>query len=163
MIDYPAHQLGIFEHQSETRAMTNTCHKRWDTRLETVDSFPVISNFRFGAITAPVSFDTGSNGGIAFFKSALALKSISSALTEKGTLTHIGARGESKSKSYVFGAAVGLGPFTLPAGQTVSLHNEEGSTATRIANIGNKLFADMQLKVLLDYPAKTITVFGDCQ
>ena len=163
LIDYPEHRLGIFNKAGDTGAIMNACHKRWSTPLGNVDNFPVISNFRFGAITAPVSFDTGSNGGIAFFKSALELKSIRTSLTEKGTIIHVGARGETKTKSYTFDASVGMGPFALSPGQIVSLHNEEGSADTRIANVGNALFADMKLKVLLDYPAKTITVFGDCR
>ena len=37
-----------------------------------------------------------------------------------------------------------------------------GSADTRFANIGNKLFAAMRLKMLLDYKAKKITFYGAC-
>jgi hypothetical protein len=56
---------------------------------------------------------------------------------------------------------VGFGPFSLPAGQTVSLR---GTTPDgRAANVGNKLFAAMKLKLLLDYQSKRITFYGDCR
>lgn len=162
LIDYPEHRLGIFDKAGEADAITGACHKRWSTPLMTADNFPVIANFRLGATNAPVSFDTGSNGGIALFQSALALPGIRGELTEKGAITHVGARGEAKSKSYLLKAPVGMGPFGLPPGQTVTLHGEAAASDMRLANVGNKLFAEMKLKMLLDYPAKTITAFGDC-
>jgi hypothetical protein len=162
LIDYPEHQLGIFDKADEADVITRACHKRWSTPLVTVDNFPVIANFRLGSKSAPVSFDTGSNGGIALFQSALALPGIRGELTEKGAITHVGARGEAKSKSYLLTAPVGMGPFELPPGQIVTLHGEAAPSDMRVANIGNSLFAEMGLKMLLDYPAKTITAFGDC-
>ena len=35
-------------------------------------------------------------------------------------------------------------------------------TITRLANVGNKLFAEMNLKILLDYRARQMTFYGDC-
>lgn len=163
LIDYPGHRLGIFDKPGEADGITGTCRKRWSTPLMTVDNFPVITNFRLGAATVPISFDTGSNGGIALFQNALTLPGIRAELIEKGAITHVGARGQATSKSYLLKAPVGMGPFMLPPGQIVTLHGEAAASDMRVANIGNKLFAEMKLKMLLDYPAKTITVFGDCQ
>jgi hypothetical protein len=32
-----------------------------------------------------------------------------------------------------------------------------------LANVGNKLFASMSLKMMLDYRHRTMTFFGDCR
>jgi hypothetical protein len=58
---------------------------------------------------------------------------------------------------------VGFGPFTLPAGEIVTLRTTKGSIDTRVANVGNKLFAEMKLKMLLDYRNRQVTFFGDCR
>jgi hypothetical protein len=57
---------------------------------------------------------------------------------------------------------VGFGPFTLPAGQVVKLTKAADANDRRVANVGNALFAAMNLKILLDYPAKMIRFYGDC-
>jgi hypothetical protein len=163
LIDYPRHLLGIFEQPSEARSRTRECRLGWSVPLRTEDSFPVIPNFRFGNAVAPVTLDTGSNGGIGLFRSALDLPGMGAALIEKGVVSHAGARGDAKAKSYRLDRAVGFGPFHLPAGQTATLHSDQGSVDTRVANIGNTLFAAMQLKVVLDYRSKTMGFYGDCR
>jgi hypothetical protein len=65
-------------------------------------------------------------------------------------------------KSYMLNARIGFGPFTLPAGQSVTVRAADGTMDTRMANIGNPVFAAMKLKVLLNYRAKLITFYGDC-
>ncbi|MGH3428909.1 MAG: hypothetical protein ACRDQZ_15310 [Mycobacteriales bacterium] len=57
---------------------------------------------------------------------------------------------------------VGFGPFSLLAGQVVMLTKASSATDKRAANIGNQLFAAMNLKILLDYPAKQILFYGNC-
>lgn len=163
LIDYPGKSLNILDVAREAKSLTRTCRKRWTTQLKTTDNMPVIHAFRLGAATGPISLDTGSNGGIALFRSALDLPGIRVGLKEAGTITHSGAKGEATARSFAFGAPVGFGPFTLPAGQTVSVYNEPGSSATRVANVGNVLFAAMKLKMLLDYRGRTMTFYGDCR
>lgn len=48
------------------------------------------------------------------------------------------------------------------AGQIVTVRMVKGMRETRAANIGNQLFAAMELKMLLDYRGKQVTFFGDC-
>ncbi len=46
--------------------------------------------------------------------------------------------------------------------QAVTLRKTPGSD-TRIANIGDKLFAAMKLKMLLDNKSRLTTFYGDCR
>ena len=161
LIDYPNHAVAFLSRASQAKALTAACHKRWATVLKTVDSFPIIPGFQFGAARAPVSLDTGSNGAVGLFKSALDLPGVKASLAESGSVTRTGARGEAKAKSYVFKAPVGFGPFT--ANETpMSVYSVAGSTTTRVANIGNKLMAEMKLKALFDYRGKRMVFYGDC-
>ncbi|HJV42504.1 retropepsin-like aspartic protease [Caulobacter sp.] len=162
LVDYPGARLGFLAKAGEADAFTRGCRTRWSIPLKTHDSFPVIAQFRFGAATAPVTFDTGSNGNIGLFQSALDLPGVRAKLRETGSVTRTGARGEAKSKTYTLDAPVGFGPFTVPPGVTVSTYSEQGSTDTRVANVGNRLMASLKLKLLLDYPGETITFYGDC-
>lgn len=162
LVDYPRRLLAFLDDAAEAVPLTSGCRSRWSTPLTLVDSFPVIPDFRFGDTTAPVSLDTGSNGGIALFQSALALPGLQSALSEQGSVSHAGARGAAKAKTYALGTPVGFGPFTLPAGQAVMLHKMEGSADTRVANVGNKLLDALHLTVLFDYRAGRMTFYGDC-
>ena len=84
-------------------------------------------------------------------------------LSEKGSATFGGFRGDSKGKSYTFNAPVGFGPFTLPPGEVVTIRNVKGSKSTSVANGGNALFAAMKLKMLLNYRARTMTFYGNCR
>lgn len=162
LIDYPEHRLALLDRAEDSAALTRGCRTQWTVPLETVDSTPVISNFRFGSVQVPVTLDTGSTGYAGLFQSTLALPGVQGAMREAGTIVRTGARGEAKSVSYRFDAPVGFGPFTLPAGVSVSTYGEEGSVDTRAANIGNKLLAAMKLKVRLDYRARRMVFFGDC-
>ena len=76
----------------------------------------------------------------------------------------IGAASLTNGAGYVFtlNVPVGFGPFTLPAGQIVTLRKPPGSDS-RAANIGNKLFAALKLKMLLDYKSRVMTFYGDCR
>lgn len=164
LIDYGANRLTIVDSLAEAASATKSCRTHWSTPIRSFkdDSIPVIAKFRIGRATAPISLDTGSNGGIALYQGALDLPGVRAALTEQGAASFSGARGVGSAKTYVLNAPVGFGPFSLPAGQAVTVHDEMGSSDTRLANIGNKLFAAMKLQILLDYRRHKITFYGDC-
>lgn len=161
LIDYPGQTVAFLNNAGQAKGLTATCRQRWSTSLKTVDSFPIIPGFRFGAARAPVSLDTGSNGAVGLFKSALGLPGVKASLAESGSVTRTGARGEAKAKSYVLKAPVGFGPFTA-TDTPMSVYSEAGSTKTRVANVGNKLMAQMKLKVLFDYRGKRMVFYGAC-
>ncbi len=163
LIDYPASKLAILGAASQSAMWTRGCAKRWQIPLKTYDSFPLIPAFRFGRATGPVTIDTGYNGNIALFGSAVALPGVRGALAETGSVSHVGARGEAKTSAYALRLPVGFGPFTLPPGEAVMLHKAAESPTTRVANIGNKLFAAMKLKLLLDYPGRRMAFYGECR
>jgi hypothetical protein len=87
---------------------------------------------------------------------------MSSAMRESGSVTYSGARGEANAKRYSLSAAVGFGPFTLPAGQTVTMRDDKHSEDPRVANIGNGILAAMKLRMLLDYRAQMMRFYGNC-
>jgi len=165
LIDYANRTLGILDRPADAIPAVRTCRKRWNVPLRSFegDSIPVIPGFRFGSASASISLDTGSNGGIALYQAALDLPGLRAALAEKGETSSTGARGDMKSKTYMLNMPVGFGPFTLPAGEIVTLRAVQGSSDTRLANIGNKLFAAMKLKMLLDYRTRQMTFYGDCR
>ena len=164
LIDYAARKLTILDRPADATGAIHVCRAHWSTPLTSFkdNSIPAIRAFRFGNASGAISLDTGSNGGITLYQRALDLPGLRAALVEKGVATSVGARGTSTSKTYVLNMPVGFGPFTLPAGQLVSLRNAPG-VDERVANIGNKLFAAMKLKMLLDYRAKVMTFYSRCQ
>ena len=163
MFDYPQKLFAILDRSSDVKRIAAQCRKHWSTKLDTVESYPVIPKFRFGNTVGPITIDTGANSGIGLYQSALDDASIRSALIEQGAETHTGARGDATTASYKFDAPVGFGPFELPAGQIVSTHKESGSRTTRVANVGNALFAAMNLRIILDYRSRQMTFLGDCR
>lgn len=164
LIDYPGQQLAILEQPMQAWSMVRSCRLRHSVTLESFpdDSIPRLPDFRFGSASAPISLDTGSTGGISLYQTALALPGVKEALAEKGETAFAGARGKSTAKTYTLNVPVGFGPFTLPAGQVVTVRKPQGSDA-RAANIGNKLFAALKLKMLLDYKSRVMTFYGDCR
>ena len=162
LIDYPQQTLGVLDAAASAAPMVQACRVHWTIPLRTVDSFPVIPGFHFGAARGRLTLDTGSNGGIALYQSALKLKGVPEALSEKSSVSLEGARGESRATSYTMNVPVGFGPFTLPAGSVVTLRKQEGSKSTSVANGGNALFAAMRLKMLLDYRHRSMTFYGSC-
>ncbi len=164
LIDYPKQQLVLIEQPMAAWATVRSCHLRHSVPLRSFgdDSIPLLPDFRFGDASAPISLDTGSNGGIALYQAALSLPGVKEALVEKGETAYAGARGKSTAKTYSLNIPVGFGPFTLPAGQTVTLRKAQGAD-NRVANIGNKLFAALKLKMLLDYKNRVMTFYGDCR
>lgn len=164
LIDYGQARLGILGRPADAASSVRACRKRWTIPLRGFpdDSIPAIPEFRFGKASGTISLDTGSNGGITLYPAALDLAGLRAALQETGEQTATGARGSTTVKTYVLNEPVGFGPFTLPAGQAVTLRKTPGSD-TRVANIGNKLFAAMGLKMLLDYRSRMMTFYGDCR
>lgn len=164
LIDYVSKTASFFPATTDAAPMIKGCATRFVMPLHSYgdDSIPIIDKFRIGPAEVPASLDTGSNGGVSIYTGALALPGLKDAMTAQGESRATGARGNGKIQLYILNAPTGFGPFTLPAGQTVSVHPVEGSADTRLANIGNKLFAALKLKMLLDYPGKHITFFGGC-
>lgn len=163
LIDYDATALTFFETADEAGLSTRTCRQRYRIPLEGYpdDTIPRVRDFRIGPAVGSISLDTGSNSGVNLYQSALALPGLKEALTEAGDTQFAGARGQGQAKKYVLNAPIAFGPFTLPAGQMVTLRQSPGSD-DRIANVGNQLFAAMNLKILFDYPGRTVTFLGDC-
>jgi hypothetical protein len=164
LIDYVRKQVGILDHPSDAAKSVTNCRRHYSLPIAFFpdDNIPKIPDFRFGKTTGPISLDTGSNGGIMLYQAAFDLPGVRAALVETGETTHMGARGEAKATTYKLTAPVGFGPFTLPAGEAVVLRAAPGSD-TRVANIGNKLFAAMKLKMLFDYPDRVMTFYGGCR
>jgi hypothetical protein len=163
LVDYIAHKLAILDRSGEAHAMVRTCRTRWRIPLKTFDSYPVIPAFRMGGASGPVTLDTGSSGGIGLFQEALDLPGVRSSLVDQGASIRRGARGESKVENFILSQPVGFGPFTLPAGQHVFVHKQQGSTVARIANVGNTVLAAFKIKMLLDYRSRAMTFYGDCR
>ena len=165
LIDYARSTLGILDAPADAAQTVSHCARHWSIALQTLadDNIPIIGDFRFGPAKAPISLDTGSNGGISLFPKALALPGLHGALVEKGKTIYAGARGEASTNTYVLREPVGFGPFTLPPGQLVTLRPAQDAGNTRAANIGNKLFAAMKLKLLLDYKSRAVTFYGACR
>lgn len=84
------------------------------------------------------------------------------ALKVTGKAQGAGARGNFTSDTATFNVPVGLGPFRLPAGETVVVMSSKGASSSHVANIGNMTFAAMKMKPLLDYSAKQVSFYGDC-
>ena len=164
LIDYPTKRLGILDRPADAMPAVQRCTKRWTIPLNGFpdDSIPAVPDFRLGGASGTISLDTGSNRGISLYQAALALPGVNAALKEAGESTATGARGSTKVKAYALDEAVGFGPFTLSAGQPVTVRKTPGSD-TRIANVGNKLFAAMGLKMLLDYKSRMMTFYGACR
>lgn len=163
LIDYPKATLGILDHPGDAWGAAKTCRKRFSIPLKFFEdeNMPAIPEFRFGQASGTISLDTGSSGSISLFQKALELPGLKDALTEKGQVTFTGGRGDGAAKSYVLNAPVGFGPFTLPPGQVVSVRGAPADG--RVANLGNKLFAAMKLKMLLDYRSHLMTFYGECR
>lgn len=164
LIDYAHTTLTILDRPADATPSVAACRKRWTIPLHGFpdDAIPAIPDFRFGKASGTISLDTGSNDGIALYQAALDLPGLRAALKETGERTATGGRGKTTVKTYVLNEPVGFGPFTLPAGQPVTLRKTPG-TDTRVANIGNQLFAAMKVKMLLDYKSRVMTFYGDCR
>jgi hypothetical protein len=162
LIDYAARTVTFFDRKAEVAPQLAKC-RMWRMPLRSLqgDKMPIVE-LKIGSARLPVSIDTGSNGNVELFKKALDEPTIKAALVETGTTTETGNRGAYSAKVYQLKVPISVGPFLLPAGQAVTLSSTEGSAKTRLANVGDKLLASMQLKLLLDYQESRIAFFGDC-
>jgi len=164
LIDYAAATITLLPRAGEAAALTRSCSRHYGIPLVFLgdNHWPVIYGFRIGTVTAPVTLDTGSSRQIGFYQVALQTKAIHDALKVTGTNTGAGARGSFTSRTAVLGVPVGLGPFRLPAGATVSILPANGQSEKVVANIGNALLAEMTPKLMLDYAGKTVSFYGGC-
>ena len=126
------------------------------------ENWPLIPQLHLGEAVISATLDTGSNGFIILYEGALDTPGVRSALVQTGEGKSGGFNGGEKRKLYVFNKPVGFGRFELPLGTAVTLSSVKGSSSN-LANLGNKLFASMGLKMILDYRHRKMTFFGDCR
>jgi hypothetical protein len=164
LIDYPATTLTLLAGAKEGEALTRQCRKHYSIPLAFLgdNHWPVISQFRIGAVTAPVTLDTGSGRQIGFFQTALQVKGIRDAMTVTGTDVGTAIGGKITSRTAILRVPVGFGPFVLPVGEKVSLLPTNGTSEKVVANLGNAALAKLTPKMLLDYVGKTVSFYGDC-
>jgi hypothetical protein len=162
LIDYPQRTLYLLDRPSAASSATGSCHTKWSTRLQLLDGdWPLIPQLRLGDAVISATLDTGSSSLITLYDGALDMPGVRSALVQKGEVKSGGFQGEKKFNEYVFNKPVGFAHFELPPGTTVTLRNVKGSTSN-LANVGNKFFVSMGLKMILDYRHQTMTFLGDC-
>ncbi|MBS0296948.1 MAG: retropepsin-like domain-containing protein [Proteobacteria bacterium] len=164
LIDYPNRRLSLIDRPSQAKALTRSCRRRWSAPMALLkdQNWPMVPDFHLGGARLPATLDTGASGGVTLYQGALDLPGVRDALTRTGEGQSTGARGASRLTEYVFSGPVGFGRFDLPGGSAVSLRQTKGSAETSLANIGNRFFADLKLKLLLDYRHRRIGVFADC-
>lgn len=124
---------------------------------------PVITRFRIGTTVGPATLDTGSNGLVSLYDATVLRNSaVKAALAPAGSASYAGARGTASARTFSLALPIGIEPFMLPPGQVVSLRPDDPSARGSRANIGNRFFAALQLKVLLDYKGRRMKLFGNC-
>ncbi|HEY2070562.1 MAG TPA: retropepsin-like aspartic protease [Rhizomicrobium sp.] len=163
LIDYAARTLTISDSEADMASQRAVCRSAWNTPLKSFkgDIIPIV-DLGIGKAVLPASIDTGSDGTVELFKRALDEPSVKAALVEAGTTRETGARGGYTAKVYKLNAPIRLGPFVLPAGERVTLNSDAGSAETRLVNIGDRLLAEIHVKLLLDYRGNRIAFLGDC-
>jgi len=163
LIDYPSSRLTIVDRRSEATITTASCRRRWTTplRLQTGYNTPLVM-LHLGDAAAIATLDTGDNGVIELYQSALDLPGVRAALIEAGKTRSTGFNGEASHSQWTLNAPIGLGPFRLPPGASAALGGPESSGAPG-ANVGNRLLAALRLKLLLDYRDREIGFYGDCR
>jgi hypothetical protein len=92
----------------------------------------------------------------------LQIKPLRDVLTTTGHATGAGFRGKFESVTARLNVPVHVGPFELPAGVSVATVSGAGSVKDHVANVGNQTFEAMKAKLLLNYPAKRISMLSDC-
>lgn len=163
LIDYAASTVTIFDSEADVLPKLAACRSAWRQRLKSFkgDTIPILS-LGVGKAHLPASIDTGSDGTLELFHNVLDVPEIKSGLVEMGRSKSTGARGGYLVKVYKINVPISLGPFVLPVGQRVTLASNGGSPETRLANVGNRMLASMNVKLLLDYRDNQIALFGDC-
>jgi hypothetical protein len=165
LIDYPGARVVIFSDESQAAAWERRCSKQHKMVLKSFsgDTIPIIPDFRFGQSTAPVSVDTGSGQSIGLLQSALQLPSLIGGIEPGPDTTVVGARGPTTVPTGKLRVPIGFGPFNLPEGQLVHLRRDQGSTQTRVANLGNRTLKQMQISLMLDYPQNKVSFLANCR
>lgn len=165
LIDYAATTLTLLSGATQAQGLTRSCAKHYTIPLVFLgdNHWPVISQFHIGSVAADVTLDTGSSRFIGFFQRAVTVKGIRDALKVTGTNFGASVGGEFTSRTATLGVPVGLGPFGLPAGESVSLLPNNGQSDSVLANLGNPIFAAMTPKLLLDYAGGRISFYGACR
>lgn len=143
---------------------TKSCATKWNAPVQLLEgeNWPLIPELRLGEAVISATLDTGSSGSITLYDGALDMPGVCSSLVQKGEVKSGGFQGEEKLKKYVFDKLLGFARFELPPGTAVVLRNMKGSSSN-LANVGNKLFASVGLKMMLDYRHRTMTFLGDCR
>ena len=164
LVDYPAHSLAILDRVSDARQATVACRRRYQEPMGLLkdQNWPLTNYFHIGDASLPATLDTGASGSITLYDAALTRPGVSAALTETGKSASTGLRGTSRLTNFTLNTSAGIGPFRLPPGQPVELRDIHISRDASTANLGNKLFAQLGLKVLFDYRHRKLIVFGDC-
>ena len=164
LIDYPGRTLHLLDRPSAATSATKSCRTKWSAPMQLLEgeNWPLIPRLRLGDAMISATLDTGSSGAITLYEGALDMPGVRSALVQKGEVKSGGFQGQENFKEYVFDKPVGFARFELPPGAAVTLRDVKGSSSN-LANVGNKLFASMGLKMMLDYRHRTMTFFGDCR
>lgn len=164
VIDYPASTVTFYKGSHSVAAAMKQCKQHYATPLVFAgadDRIPVLPDFRFGEVKAKISLDTGSNRGVSLFPAGLELQGVRVALVHTGKAEAAGARGKFTSDKGLLNLTMGIGDFTLPAGREVNQLPDQSKPGIS-ANLGNPTFADMHVKLVIDYPAKKLAMYGDC-
>ena len=164
LIDYPGRTLHLLDRPSAATSATKSCRTKWSAPMQLLEgqNWPLIPRLRLGDAVISATLDTGSSGSITLYEGALQTPGVRSALVQKGEVKSGGFQGQENFKEYVFDKPVGFARFELPPGTVVTLRNVKGSSSN-LANVGNRLFASLGLKMMLDYRHRTMTFFGDCR
>jgi hypothetical protein len=164
LIDYPARTVTIYSGASNGPVALSQCRKHYTARLQFLgdEHFPLMPDLRFGALQVHATLDTGSNRMIGLYQAAQQIKPLQNALVMTGHTTGAGFRGKFESATAKLNVPVRVGPFSLPAGVNVATVSGAGSVKDHVANVGNQTFAAMKVRLLLDYPAHRLALFGDC-
>lgn len=164
LIDYPGRTVQLLDRASEAKSAGKSCRVKWSApmRLLEGENWPLIPQLRLGDAVISATLDTGSSGFIMFYEGALDMPGVRAALVQKGEVKGGGFQGEEKRDEYVFNKPVGFSRFELPPGRTVTLRHAKGSPSD-LANVGNKFFESLGLKMMLDYRHRKISFFSDCR
>ncbi|MHB8446724.1 MAG: retropepsin-like aspartic protease [Gammaproteobacteria bacterium] len=164
VIDYPASTVALYTGSHPVDAAMKHCKLHYATPLgfaNADDRIPVLPDFRFGDAKARISLDTGSSRGISLFPAGLDLMGVRDAIVHTGKVNGVGARGGFTGDRGQLQLSVGVGDFTHVAGSEVTLMPDQSKPGIA-ANLGNPIFADMQVKLVIDYPGKKLAIYGDC-
>jgi hypothetical protein len=164
VIDYLTDTVTFYTGSHPVDAAMKQCKLHYATPLVFAgadDRIPLLPDFRFGDEMARVSLDTGSSRGVSLFPAGLDLKGVRAAIVHTGKVNGVGARGGFTGDRGQLQLSVGVGDFTHAAGSEVTLMPDQSKPGIA-ANLGNPIFADMKVKLVIDYPGKKLAIYGNC-